>query len=188
MSVFTEGGINNILSDTTELKRVFRWVFTFPEITGTDTSSLQNYHAKTSNRPKGSFEEVVIDSLGGKKWIGGKFAWETIDMTLYDPLSPSASKALFDWFRLNYNPEDGSMGYENKPEDPNVSYKKQCTLTMVTPDGTTGEEWTLKGCWPMSFDLGALDYAGNDAVEISFTMRYDNAVLSQSTPESTTEG
>ena len=57
---------------------------------------------------------------------------------------------------------------------------------MVTPDGNDGEKWDLTGCWPMSFDLGALDYAGNDAVEISFTLRYDNATLAQASPS--TEG
>ena len=180
MGVFEDTNINSILSSTTELKRVFRWIMAFPDTNGV---KIESYHCKTSNRPKGSFEEVVIDSLGGKKFIGGKFAWETIDLTLYDPLSPSASESLFEWFKLNFNPEDGSMGYENNENALNKSYKRDITLNMLTPDGEEGEKWALQGCWPMSFDLGALDYAGNDAVEISFTLRYDQAKLLKATPE-----
>ena len=85
--------LGNILNSATELKRVFRWIMTFQDTE--DGTLIQSWHCKTSNRPKGSFEEVVIDSLGGKKWIGGKFAWETIDVTLYDPLTPSAANELF---------------------------------------------------------------------------------------------
>tara|TARA_A100001201_G_scaffold108844_1_gene93117 strand:+ start:679 stop:1224 length:546 start_codon:yes stop_codon:yes gene_type:complete len=178
---YFDGDINTILNSGTELKRVFRWVLTFPTVDG---SGLASWHAKTANRPKGSFEEIVIDSLGGKKYVGGKFAWETIDLTLYDPLEASATVELINWFKLNYNPADGSMGYENN--ETAGGYKQNVTLSMVTPDGNDGEKWDLTGCWPMSFDLGALDYAGNDAVEISFTLRYDNATLAQASPS--TEG
>ncbi len=170
--------LENILDSGTELKRVFRWIMSFQ---GSEEGvGIQSWQCKTSNRPKGSFEEVVIDSLGGKKFIGGKFAWETIDITLYDPLTPSAAKELFGWFKLNYNPEDQTMGYENNPNFP--SYKKDINLDMTTPDGSVAEGWELQGAWPISFDLGALDYAGNDAVEIACTLRYDRATLEQAEP------
>jgi hypothetical protein len=170
--------LGTILDSATELKRVFRWIMSFQ---GTSESQgIQSWHCKTSNRPKGSFEEVVIDSLGGKKWIGGKFAWETIDITLYDPLTPSAANELFNWFKLNYNPSDGVMGYESSVNGP--AYKKDIDLDMTAPDGTIVEGWKIEGAWPISFDLGALDYAGNDAVEIAFTLRYDNATLEQAEP------
>ncbi len=170
--------LGTILDSATELKRVFRWIMSFQ---GTSESQgIQSWHCKTSNRPKGSFEEVVIDSLGGKKWIGGKFAWETIDITLYDPLTPSAANELFNWFKLNYNPSDGVMGYESSVNGP--AYKKDIDLDMTAPDGGIVEGWKIEGAWPISFDLGALDYAGNDAVEIAFTLRYDNATLEQAEP------
>ena len=165
--------MTDILSSKTELKRVFRWVMSFAD---TGNARIQSWHAKTSNRPKGTFEEVVIDSLGGKKWIGGKFAWDTIDITLYDPITDSATQALYEWFSLNYDPESQTMGYENNPDA--KSYKRDISLDMVTPDADVTEKWTLAGSWPITFDLGALDYAGNDAVEISFTLRYDKATLS----------
>ncbi len=170
--------LGTILDSATELKRVFRWIMSFQ---GTSESQgIQSWHCKTSNRPKGSFEEVVIDSLGGKKWIGGKFAWETIDITLYDPLTPSAANELFNWFKLNYNPSDGVMGYESSVNGP--AYKKDIDLDMTAPNGSIVEGWKIEGAWPISFDLGALDYAGNDAVEIAFTLRYDNATLEQAEP------
>tara|TARA_R110000824_G_scaffold1973_3_gene9641 strand:+ start:3526 stop:4068 length:543 start_codon:yes stop_codon:yes gene_type:complete len=170
--------LEKILSSGTELKRVFRWIMSFQG--SEDGVGLQSWHCKTSNRPKGSFEEVVIDSLGGKKFIGGKFSWETIDVTLYDPLTPSAAKELFGWFKQNYNPVDGTMGYESNPNA--TSYKKDIDLDMTGPDGSVVEGWKLEGAWPISFDLGALDYAGNDAVEIAFTLRYDRATLEQAEP------
>ena len=170
--------LETILDSATELKRVFRWIMSFQG--SAESQGIQSWHCKTSNRPKGSFEEVVIDSLGGKKWIGGKFAWETIDVTLYDPLTPSAANELFNWFKLNYNPADGVMGYESAVNGP--AYKKDIDLDMTAPDGTIVEGWKLEGAWPISFDLGALDYAGNDAVEIAFTLRYDKATLEQAEP------
>ena len=134
--------LGTILTQATELKRVFRWIMSFQDTE--DGTQIQSWHCKTSNRPKGSFEEVVIDSLGGKKWIGGKFAWETIDVTLYDPITTSAALALFNWFKQNYNPNDGSMGYEQNANF--TSYKKDIDLDMTAPDGTIVEAWALEGC------------------------------------------
>lgn len=154
--------VRDLLANAYEPKRKFRWVLA---IAGVDGFTL-----KTCARPQQVFEETVIDYINTKRYLSGKGAWNPIQITTHDPIAPSAAQKIQDWVRLNYEPLTGRMGYAQ-------FYKKDITLKMLDGAGAVVERWDIGGAWPQDINFGELDYASSDAVEISFTLRFDIATL-----------
>lgn len=145
-----------------EPKRKFRWIM---NIEGVDAWTL-----KTCARPSLTFDETVIDFINTKRYVAGKQTWNPIAITTHDPIAPSAAQKIMDWIRINYEPLTGRMGYASY-------YKKPISLKLLDPQGTVVELWDIIGAWPQEANFGDLDYASSDNSEISFTLRYDNAIL-----------
>jgi hypothetical protein len=128
------------------------------------------YLVKTAKRPSIEFEEITLDHINVKRYIKGKGAWSAIDVTLYDPVVPSAAQSVMEWVRLSHESVTGRDGYSD-------FYKKDVTFNMLGPVGDVVEEWTLKGAWIKSAAFGDLDYGTSNPVEITVSMRYDYAIL-----------
>ena len=151
----------DMLANTFEPQRKFRWLLA---IDGIDAYTL-----KTAARPQMTFEDTTIDWMNAKRFLAGKGTWNPIEITLHDPIAPSASVKVFNWVRLVYESATGRMGYASY-------YKKDVQLKMLDPQGSVIGLWDIQGAWPMDIKMGELDYASSDPVEISFTMRFDNAI------------
>ena len=128
------------------------------------------YTIKTANRPSLESDEVMLEHMNVTRYIKGKSRWQPIDITLYDPIVPSASQAVMEWVRLHHESVTGRDGYSD-------FYKKEVTLNMLGPVGDVVEEWVLKGCYVQSANFGDLDFATSDPAEITLTLKYDYAVL-----------
>ena len=129
------------------------------------------YLIKTANRPQITFEEVQLDHMNVRRWVKGKGTWETLEVTLYDPVVPSGAQAVMEWVRLSHESVTGRDGYSD-------FYKKDITINVLGPVGDKVEEWTLKGAWIQSANFNDLDWgSGTDPVDIAITLRYDYAIL-----------
>lgn len=154
--------VQQLLSNTYEPKRKFRWIL---QVDGIDAFVL-----KTAQRPQQTFEETVIDYVNTKRYVSGKGAWNPITITMHDPIAPSAAQKVMNWVRLNFEPLTGRMGYA-------VQYKKDFSLKVLDPAGVVVELWDLIGAWVQDSNFGDLDYATSDNLEITAVIRFDNAVL-----------
>ena len=128
------------------------------------------YTIKTANRPSLESDEVLLEHMNVTRYIKGKSRWQPIDITLYDPIVPSASQQVMEWIRLSHESVTGRDGYAD-------FYKKEVTINMLGPVGDVVEEWALKGCYIQSANFGDLDFASSDPAEITLTLKYDYAVL-----------
>lgn len=154
--------VQQMLADSYEPKRKFRWVIA---INGIDA-----FTAKTSSRPQLTFDETVIDYINQKRYLSGKGTWSPMSLTLYDPIVPSASQKVMEWIRLDWENLTGRMGYAQ-------FYKKTINLKLLDPVGAVVEDWELQGTWIQEANFNELDYATSDPVEISLTLRFDQATL-----------
>ena len=125
---------------------------------------------KAMNRPQIQFDEVVLEHINVKRYVKGKGAWQPLEITLYDPIVPSASQAVMEWVRQHHESVTGRRGYSD-------FYKKDITFNLLGPVGDVVEEWTLKGAFIQSANFGDLDYGTSDPVEIAVTLQYDYAIL-----------
>ena len=128
------------------------------------------YLIKTTGRPTITFEEIELNHINVKRFVKGKGTWETLECTLYDPVVPSAAQAVMEWVRLSHESVTGRDGYSD-------FYKKDITLNVLGPVGDIVEEWTMKGAWIQTATFNDLDWATNDPVEVTLTLRYDYAIL-----------
>ena len=128
------------------------------------------YLIKTAARPSITFEEVELNHMNVKRFVKGKGTWETIEITMYDPVVPSAAQAAMEWIRLSHESVTGRDGYSD-------FYKKDVDFQVLGPVGDVVEQWKLKGTWIQAANFNDLDFASSDPVDISLTLRYDYAIL-----------
>ena len=131
---------------------------------------INAYLIKTMSRPTLESEEVELAHMNTTRYVKGKSKWSTIDITLYDPIVPSAAQQVIEWVRLHHESVTGRDGYSD-------FYKKDITFNLLDPVGAVVEEWELKGAYIQSANFGDLAFDSSDPVEISLTLRYDYAIL-----------
>mgnify|MGYP003115997183 FL=1 len=128
------------------------------------------YTIKAAGRPQIEFDEVLLEHMNLTRYIKGKGKWQPIDITLYDPIVPSAAQACMEWIRLSHESVTGRDGYSD-------FYKKDVTFNVLGPVGDVVEEWTLKGTYIQTANFGEMDFANSEPVEIVLTLKYDYAIL-----------
>ena len=128
------------------------------------------YMIKTANRPQITFDEVELEHMNVTRYVKGKGKWQALQVTMYDPIVPSAAQAAMEWVRLSHESVTGRDGYSD-------FYKKEVTFNVLGPVGDVVEEWTLKGAWIVTANFGDLDFSSNDPADITLTLRYDYAIL-----------
>ena len=153
---------NDIMFTPFEPKTQNRFVF--------NIDGIPAYTIKAANRPTITFEEVALSHMNVKRYIKGRGEWQTLDITLYDPIVPSAAQSVMEWVRLSHESVTGRDGYSD-------FYKKDCNIQLLGPVGDIVEEWTLKGAFITSANFGALSFDASDPTDITVTLRYDYAIL-----------
>ena len=131
---------------------------------------INAYLVKGMSRPSLESEEVILEHMNVTRYVKGKSRWQPIDITLYDPIVPSAAQQVIEWIRLHHESVTGRDGYSD-------FYKKNITFNLLDPVGAVVEEWELKGAYIQSANFGDLAFDSSDPVEISLTLRYDYAIL-----------
>ncbi len=125
---------------------------------------------KTTGRPNITLNEVALDHINVKRYVKGKAEWQTLTVTLYDPIVPSGAQAVMEWVRLHHESVTGRDGYSD-------FYKKDITFNVLGPVGDKVEEWTLKGAFIQSATFSDMDYSATNVSDISLVLRYDYAIL-----------
>jgi hypothetical protein len=154
--------VTDMLPNKFEPKRQFRWVLA---IEGIDA-----FIVKTASRPNISIEEIEIPYINHKRFVAGKASFETLSVTLHDPIAPSGAQQVMEWVRTHFESVSGRAGYAD-------FYKRDIQLKMLDPIGTVVELWDIKGGFLTAADFGSLDYGTSEPTEISLTIRFDNCVL-----------
>ncbi len=154
--------VTSMLPNKFEPKRKNRWILM---IEGIDA-----YICKTAARPTVTTEEVEMPFINARRYLAGQTKFNTIAVTLHDPIAPSGAQQIMEWIRLHFESVSGRAGYAD-------FYKRDVQLKLLDPVGTIVELWDIKGAFITEANFGELTYEDGGAVEISLTLRYDNAVL-----------
>jgi len=133
---------------------------------------IPSYFVKTMARPSITFEEIALNHINTTRYIKGRGTWETMEVSLYDPIVPSGAQAVMEWVRLHKESVTGRDGYSD-------FYKKEIKFNLLGPVGDKVEEWVLKGAFLTAANFNDLSMDDGAAVaDISLTIRYDYAILS----------
>ena len=142
-----------------------RWLLRFPADLG-----IQEWWCKTAKRPTIKQEGKPIQFLNTETYVVGRYTWDTIQVTLRDPIGPSASQAIMEWVRLHSESVTGRQGYA-------AGYKRDVELEMLDPTGVVVSKWILKNAFITNADFGNLDYSQDELCEITITLQIDYAIL-----------
>lgn len=115
--------------------------------------------------------EVKLPHINVDRWVKGKSIWGEVNMTLWNPITPSGEQVVMEWIRLHHESVTGRDGYSD-------FYKKDLTLNILGPVGDVVSEIIIKGSWIKSADFG--EYAWeteNKAKEIALTLRPDYVIV-----------
>ena len=155
-------GVTSMLPNKFEPKRKSRWIL---QIEGIDA-----YIIKTAARPTYTTDEIEIPYMNSRRYLAGLTKFGTLAVTLYDPIAPSGAQQVMEWIRLHFESVSGRSGYAD-------FYKRDIALKLVDPIGLVIELWDVKGAMITECNFGELTYEDGGPIEISLTLRFDNAVL-----------
>jgi len=155
--------VSEMLPNKFEPKRQFRWVFAI--------EGIDSFLMKTSARPQMNFQELAIPFINSYRYLSGRMQFQTMQITLYDPIAPSGAQQVMEWLRTHYESVSGRAGYAD-------FYKRDIQLKMLDPIGTVVELWDIKGAMITTVNFQTLTYENESApVTVDLTLRYDNCVL-----------
>ena len=142
-----------------------RWVMRFPSDLG-----IQEWYLSSASRPSVQQNSTEIQFLNTSTYVAGRYTWQTINVTFRDPIGPSASQALMEWWRLHSEAVTGRQGYA-------AGYKRDAELDLLDPTGVVVQKWILKNCFLTNLNFGDLSYSDDGIAEITATIQMDYAIL-----------
>ena len=115
--------------------------------------------------------EIKLNHINVYRKIKGRAAWADIEMTLFDPITPSGAQSVMEWVRLHHESVTGRDGYSD-------FYKKDVTINVLGPVGDIVSEWIIKGAFIKTANFG--DYSWDEdasAQELTVTLGMDYCIL-----------
>ena len=165
------------LNPTFEPKRQFRFLVQM-SLNGQDLTFL----AKSAGRPNYSISENPHQFFNHTFYYPGRVTWETVDITLVDPVQPNGAALLYQYLSTigvqvptTFNDAVGTTITKDSATSGLGDIKIQEIAT--TPGGGNTSviegEWKLINAFFTSVNFGDHSYDSEDMVEISLTIRYD---------------
>jgi hypothetical protein len=115
--------------------------------------------------------EVPLNHINVQRKVKGKTVWGDVQMTLFDPITPSGAQSVMEWVRLHHESVTGRDGYSD-------FYKKDLVLDVLGPVGDVVSEWILKGAFIKDANFGDYNWDTVDtAVNITMTVAVDYCIL-----------
>jgi hypothetical protein len=114
---------------------------------------------------------VALNHINVRRMVKGKTIWNTIQFTLFDPITPSGAQAVMEWVRLHHESVTGRDGYSD-------FYKKDLTFNVLGPVGDVVSEWIIKGALITEANFGEYSWdTESTAINITMTVQADYCVL-----------
>jgi len=115
--------------------------------------------------------EIILNHINVYRKIKGKLRWNDLNLTLFDPITPSGAQAVMEWVRLHHESVTGRDGYSD-------FYKKDVVIDIVGPVGDVVSEWVIKGAFIKNANFGDLNFDNDSAAQnITMTLGMDYCVL-----------
>jgi len=156
-------------------KLQYRFRVTFTDLDSANgTQVTQN--VISVGRPSLTHEEVIIDSYNSKTFLAGKHTWEPITLVMRDDMNSDVVKMIGNQLRsqLDHN----SQGAQS-PDLKHAGHVYKFKMKIETLDGSSAanpyDTWELVGCYLSNVQYGDLNYGTSDMVQVTATIRYDNA-------------
>jgi len=145
---------------------------------GTNTSTVElTKQVIDCSRPQVQFTEITLPIYNSTMYLAGKATWQTMSINIRDDASNSVSRLVGQQLQKQMDFVEQASAASGQ------DYKFQTNIEIL--DGGNGanapivlETWELYGCFVQTANYNTLNYGTSEAVTISMTLRYDNAIQS----------
>jgi hypothetical protein len=115
--------------------------------------------------------EIILNHINTYRKVKGKLRWNDLNLTLFDPITPSGAQAVMEWVRLHHESVTGRDGYSD-------FYKKDVVIDVLGPVGDIVSEWVIKGAFIKTANFGDLNFDNDSAAQnITMVLGMDYCVL-----------
>lgn len=143
-----------------------RFLMRFPSDLG-----IVEWWVQSASRPNIQMNSVEIPFLNTSTWVVGRYIWQSITVTLRDPIGPSASQAVMEWVRLHSESVTGRQGYA-------AGYKRDVVTSLLDPTGVEVSQWIMKNCMITEANFDDLSMDDDGLATITLTLQPDYCILS----------
>lgn len=178
MSVYTDQSPTNQALLMPKLQ--FRFRVTFSGFGQSNDPATITRQVVDVARPNLSFQEVPLHVYNSTIYLAGKHAWQPLTLTVRDDALGSITAMIGEQLQKQLDFAEMSSAVSGQ------DYKFAMSIEML--DGGNGafdpvilETWELGGCFLSSVNYNNMNYANSEAVTITMTVRYDNAIQLGST-------
>ena len=126
-------------------------------------------------RPNVSFDQMTIDVYNSRVYLAGKHTWEPISLNLREDVNNNVQKLVGEQLQKQFD------FFEQSSAASGLDYKFVTRIEIL--DGGNGihtpnilETFEIYGCYLESANYNTLNYATNEPVTVSLSIRYDNAI------------
>ena len=126
-------------------------------------------------RPNISFDPITIDAYNSRVYMAGKHTWEPITLNVRDDVNNEVSKLTGEQLQKQFD------FFEQSSAAAAGDYKFTSRVEVL--DGGNGantpnilETFELYGCYLENVQYGTLAYATSEPVQITMSIKYDNAI------------
>ena len=127
------------------------------------------------DRPHLKFEEIKLPIYNSTIKIAGKHSWDPVTCDMRDDAQGNVSRLVGEQLQKQLDFMEQSSAASG------IDYK--FTIQLQILDGGNGthvpnvlEEWDILGCYLNDVNYGAMDYSQSEAVKITMSITYDNAI------------
>ncbi len=153
-------------------KRAFRFTIS---IEG-GFKNIPAYTAKKVTKPSFTIQESTHQYLNHTYYYPGRTEWNTVTLTLVDPVNPDAAKALVEIVRAaGYSPAQTKDDLKTMSKAKAVEAMGTMKINQIDADGKNVETWCLHNAWVKDAKFGDLAYDSDDLTEVELEIRYDYA-------------
>jgi hypothetical protein len=126
-------------------------------------------------RPNVSFPEIPIEIYNSRVYLAGKPTWEPVTFNVRDSADGSIAKIIGKQVQKQMDFQEQASAAAG------VDYKFKMQIQILDGGNSSEapvvlEQWELYGCYLSAINYNSLNYATNEPVTISCTVRYDNAL------------
>jgi hypothetical protein len=123
-------------------------------------------------RPSMSHDDVTIDVYNSRIYLAGKHTWDPISLTVRDDVTGRVARAIAAQLQKQVDHADQSSA--------NAGSGYKFAMSIENLDGGNSnpvvlDSWQLAGCYIQNVNYGENNYATSDALQITVSIRYDNA-------------
>tara|TARA_B100000925_G_C21984552_1_gene463906 strand:+ start:112 stop:687 length:576 start_codon:yes stop_codon:yes gene_type:complete len=136
------------------------------------------WYAKSVKKPAISITEVDHSFLNHKFYYPGRAEWDTVEVTLVDPVSPDAAANTAAILQASgYTPPIDVTSTTTISKQDAVNALGGVIIQQIDSEGNPMETWTLWNPFITGVTYGDLSYEEDSLTEVTITIRYDWAVL-----------